>query len=214
MVAPFDKSQLPKCYDRLNKAKESLFYCRSADSFDAFVSSWADFLMYCGAVIHAVEGGAQGTPQGRQWYGGIRKRDRSDELLMYMLQARNEEEHGRNKVMGENVMPGIGVVNPITQMLEPMGGVDYTSGELQEDGTFKYRRNLDDWERTKRWKIGIGHVPTGPVLVPVRDSKFLKVFPPPSNHKGKPLRANTPVALAEVYVSYLKDLIDEAAAIS
>lgn len=209
-MAVFSASAIPKCRDRLEKAREALFRCRNASDYAAFVSAWADFLIFSGAVIHAVEAGAQDTPQGRQWYGGIRRRDRADDLLRYMLQARNEEEHGRNLVSGYNAAPGVGVINPETSLLEPIANIDPSTTKVDENG----------WETShgppyepRGWKFGIGMVPTGPMLVPIRDSKFLQTYPPPSRHKGALLKVNTPIEVGEVYLTYLAELIDEAASL-
>lgn len=111
-------------------------------------------------------------------------------------------------------MPGMGLINPETNLLEPFRGANLATGEVQADGSIVYQNDPNERERMKGWKIGIGAVPTGPVLVPVHDSKFDKRYPPPSTHKGKRLKVNTPVDIGEVYLYYLTELIEEAASLS
>ena len=207
MSVNFDRNLLPKCFRKLEQVKEALYHLRNANYLHEFSDAWSRYLTASGGVIHAVEGGAQISPQGRQWYGGIRRRDRADALCIYFLQARNEEEHGRNAVAGYNPLPGIGVINPETQQLEPFVSWDPDTIEVASDGSMTGRQLREN----KGWKIGIGSIPVGPILTSIRDSKFGNIFPPPIEHRGRRISNKSPVYLAEIYCIYLESLVQEAA---
>lgn len=186
MAGYFDPIQIPKCIDRMDKAREALFRCRNARTISEFNSHWASFIVYTGSILHAIEAGADATPQGRQWYGGKRRIGRSDPLLTYMYQSRNEEEHGTSPTTD-------GVHFPMGFMDKETGEVDLTPGP------------------TKNLVIGKG--PNLFSLNTLVDKRFGTTFPPPIEHMGKPLHDNSPIAVADKYTAYLENLIDEAASL-
>lgn len=166
--------------------------------------------MYSGSVIHAIEVGAEGTPQGRQWYGGIRRFGKADPLIRYMYQARNAEEHGKGKVIAHNATPGFGVINPDTKKLEPIRLLDGSTEEITPDGGLQYKVLETAQPRPRGWNIGIGHVPTGPILVPVYDNRYHETFPPPISHNGKAISDTSPLRIAELFLAYLEKLVSDA----
>ncbi|WP_155908492.1 hypothetical protein [Asticcacaulis sp. YBE204] len=213
----FDKHQITKCYHNLDKAKEALSECRNAQNYNQFANSWADFLTRSGSIIHAIEGGSQATPQGRQWYGSIRKRDKNDELLSYMYQARNEVEHGRNTVIETAVPFPFGLVNPETNELEPFLTIDPNRAKVEKtDSGFilTWERNPKIMDEKKNWKLGIGIPRMGLALIPIIDSKFGTVFKVPTTHNGQQLNTKKPIEIGEIYISHLVSFIKEAESMS
>lgn len=210
MGSYFDKRALLKCHDRLNKSREALFRCRNAKSIDDFYSQWASFVGFSGSVIHAVEAGSNDTPQARQWYGGVRRFCKADPLLLYMYQARNAEEHGTESVIAHNPMPVVGRINPDTDSLEPMNLVDGRTMVKNADGSVTAQLIPGFSQSRADWNIGIGSVPTGPVLLPVYDKRFGNRFAPPTSHDGKELRDTSPLAIGELFLTFLEGLVDQA----
>lgn len=206
----FDSNAMPKCFNRLDKAKESLFKCRNAHTFDEFLSHWGDFLLHTGGVIHALKAGASKTPQALQWYNVTIKQSKNDELLQYMFQSRNSHEHRTDAIAAYNPFPMIGKLNPDTKILEPAFIADGSTAKIQPNGWVSYDRLPEFEERRKDWHLGIGSVPTGPVLRAVRGKSALDIFPPPRRHKGKILIDDGPINVADLYVKFLEDIVHQA----
>jgi hypothetical protein len=203
MTRPFNSAALPKCHDRLNKSKEAFGICRNAMRFGEFASGWAAFLIHTGSVINALEAGAQHTPQGRQWYGRIKREGRKDPLVSYMYQARNSEEHSTDNTTHPE--PGRFVISgdfTIERLVMQIGGVGTpgVSGRIRA--------------RPGGRPIAIEHTPSGPRLIPVVDSRFGTTFDVPKEHLGKPLQDDSPLAVAELYLEYLEDIVRKAEMLS
>lgn len=204
MSKAFNAQLLPKCADRLAKAKRALLGCRRSRSFGEFASHWAEFLIHTGGVLNALDAGSKETPQGRQWYGKIKREGRTDPLVSYMHQARNVEEHGpepttRNAptsveigAAGEPIIISNMRFGP-ELLRDPIG---YLSGRVINAQTGALPT--------------IKHTPGGPELLTVADPRFGNAFDPPKEHKGRPIKKTDPIRIAEVYVTYLAELINEA----
>lgn len=213
----FDLRLLPKCHDRLDKARRALFECRNASSDHDLLSAWASLLVSGVGVIHAIEAGSRGTPQGRQWMGKVRRDGRNDPLVSYMHQARNDEEHEADPAIVRPPNLPLCWVDPETGEFTPFfdgNEFDYGNPKLSEDGravTFgRYRRIREAGKR----RLVIGRSVDQLALRPLTDQRFKTVFLPPLEHQGKRVDNLGPVEIAELFVRYLEDLVDEAASIS
>ncbi|MEO3998551.1 hypothetical protein [Mesorhizobium sp. CAU 1732] len=208
MTRPFDAKAIPKCHDRLSKAKQALQHCRSARNFADFASHWSSFLIHTGSIINAVEAGSKQTPQGRQWHGGIKREGRKDPLLRYFFQARNAEEHALDPTT-EHQQPGIGI---------GAGGESIYIKEFTPDQAFF--QNPEKAIQGRIWRTADGkpptivHTPGGPQLLTVKDDRYGEAFPPPTEHMGKPLAKTDPVYVAERYIEYLEQLVQKASDLS
>lgn len=207
MGLSFDTSAIPKCWDRIGKAERALYLCRNASTMGDFQSAWADLLSQTGSLIHAIEAGSAGTAQGRQWYGGMKRKFRSDPLLQYMFQARNSEEHGIASVTA--LKPNF----PVRQIDEDgneVDNIDWGSGRVdQEKGFIKYDYIDQKDDRPTRTQIG-NFGPPAPVLRPVVDSRNNQTFAPPKEHLGRRITDTSPINVAGLFIVYLIDLTNRA----
>jgi hypothetical protein len=179
------------------RACEGLFPSKDLDSFRI---SWSDILSNAGAVVHAIEGGSKSTPQLRQWYGGIRRKMNDSEFLRYMYHARNSDEH--------NVTRSIGL---------KARALDFPSGkfmleeniEITSDGVILPPSVLiaTNGNQVK--------IPRGAQIVLWRivDERHGNIYEVPKYYGLEKLDRCNPPQFAELYVNFLLDLINEAAAL-
>lgn len=192
MGSTFSEEAIPKCLDRLEKAKEALFRSRNAHSAESFKNAFAEFLIWTGSVLHAIEAGSKETPQGRQWYGGVKRFGKGDELLRYMHQARNVEEH--TKAHAALMDPGATVIGgPITPELD--NGGDRRTLAINGSVLFDVQG-------------------PNPKFLPLIDDRYNLLFSVPTMHLGKKLSSQQPIDVGALYLSYLETLIDEAASLA
>jgi hypothetical protein len=205
MSVSFQSAAIPKCYDRLRKAERALGQCKKAVSFADFSSNWTDFLVHTGGVLNLIQAGAEQTPQGRQWHGGIKRFGRSDELISYLHQARNSVEHS----VADSLAMKPQVVT-IGYKQDFVGG-----GILKIDEEFFRNPNaaLDGWVDSEGKPLVVTNTPSGPHPLEVHDERFKKAFYPPSEHLGKPLLDRSPLSIGAHYIDYLRSLIKEAEAL-
>ena len=211
MSRPFNATVLPKCRDRLSKAKRAAQLCRGARSFEEFESYWSDFLIHAGGVLNALDAGSATTPQGRQWYGGIKRAGRADPLVTYVHQARNAEEHPDQPTMRhEPGYIGIGAPGATVHIDNLTVGPEFLSNPSKylEGRAWEFDKGGQKRTPTVVHKIG------GPALAPVFDRRFKKTFPPPTEHQGKKLADSSPVAVAALFLTYLDGLVWQAADLS
>lgn len=206
MPSFFNSSILPKCRDRFIKASKSLHDCRSAKTFPQFYSHWSEFLIHTGGILNALDTGARHTPQAKQWYAGVKRKGRADQLVNYMHQARNAEEHAAeetSRLDRGSIM--IGVHGEPVHITEMVTGPElfYNPEEYLKGRAF----NPQSGEQASIVTTG-----DGPVL---RAIEFRGVnTPPPTEHNGEKLRNTNPLHLGELYLLYLEGLITKAHSLS
>lgn len=185
MGRTFDSNAIEKCLDRLDEAREALFRARSTGQVRDLRRHYSLFLRACGGVINMIEAAAQATPQGKQWYGGKRNAAKKDDLLRYMHQARNVEEHSAAN-------PAIFKPSRVTLGSAPAeyGPPDAGLG-IPGGGSI-----LNIWNGERR-------------LLPLVDTRYNQHFAPPAEHAGKPLRSQDPIEVGEVYLAYLEAIVRE-----
>lgn len=195
------KVGLIKAKGRLADATENFVRFLGATTLATYTDAWSKFLISSAAVFNILEASARHTPQGRQWYGGVRAKGRKDALILYMRQARNAEEHG---------------IDPVTDP-EPIGiWVDFVEGANTIN--LKHIRPDDVGNPVKsliRPEIWVENQPEitlkGPKrkLLPVT-SREGDVFHPPSMHAGMPLPVGDAAEAGKAYLSYIQKLVAEA----
>jgi hypothetical protein len=205
MAKTFNSEALPKILQRFQKAKAALHQCRNAKNFDLFTSAWSDFLVATGGIMNLLEAGAKDTPQGRQWYGGIKRSFNADPLLKYMFQARNAEEHTADAITSHHADHTLTIGDP---------------GETVHIGSLSTGR--DFW----RDPVGIAqnavlptgpdnslptirYSPAGPRLDPVTDNRFKTTFAVPTTFLGGPLKDSSPITIGTLYLTHLEGIIKD-----
>jgi len=205
----FDRRAIAKCYDRLSKAKESLYKCRNSKTLGEFISGWSDFLIYTGGIIHQVEAGSKHSPQARQWYGKIKRESKADPMLTYLFQSRNSEEHETEPLLAQRPPIPFGYRDTVTGEITFEDGIDWGSGVQESEKSIIYKLDKNFKAPNPRTFV-FGALPTTPRLRPVTDQRFNAVFSVPTSFQGKPISNPTPLVIGYLYIGYLEGLIDDA----
>ena len=198
MVSFMKKIAIDKAIRRIKKAKSAFEKCKASSNHEQYTEHWAEFLISSAAVFNILEAGCRNTPQGRQWYGGKRREGKNDPLVLHMRQARNEEEHG---------------IEPVTK-IEP-GGIEIgASGEpfhikhLRLGGPDSLSQILNP-NNYYGAPPTVSIIPPKPVLLTITSKEGDK-FPPPTEHLGDSIKGLHIFAIAELYISYIENIIIEA----
>lgn len=97
-----DPYAIDKATVRLNTAKAAWQDLESCTSFERFEGLWHTFLVSSNGVYTILEKGAKALPRSRQWFGGKKNERRRDQLLQYLAQARDDDEHGLGRVIEQD----------------------------------------------------------------------------------------------------------------
>ena len=176
------------------KATEELKECKD---FQSFNDTWYVFLTSAKNIWTVLEQGAKSSSHSTRWFGERAKERKSDPLLQYVYQARNDDEHGLEPVT-HNIPGGlaIGVLRPGSSQAIRLDGTTGPGGLLRVtslDGKPVYI------EQT------LPHVALAAVTV--RGVQYH----PPMTHLGNELTDGMPLAVASLAVTYFHQLVAEAA---
>lgn len=188
---------LDKANSRLRVARKALSELAESKSREQFSDTWYTFLVATKNVYTALEQGSKTTPQDRQWFGAKKQQRKDDELLQYLFQARDDDEHGVEQVT--EFVPGslgIGVAEEGYSSAMRFDGMIGSGGKLKVtplDGK----------------PVLIEFTAPHMKLATVTGRGNIK-YPPPSTHLGQTLQARSPEAVAELGLAYLTGLVEEA----
>ena len=191
-----------KAATHLEAAKRAIRGMETATSFAAFEEHWSRFLEESHRVFSKLEKGAKGVGPSNGWFGRKKGQRRTDELLKYVHQARNSDEHG---------------IEDIVRREADSFSVDAVShgGEM----TFSVEAKLaDDGSIMMRNPTVQGATPTAirfenarVSLIPVHNDQFNDTFHPPTSYLGKPLPNRGPISVAKCAIEYMDEMLAEAA---
>jgi len=173
---------------------------RDAKTYQDFVVFWYLFLVAWKAIYTLLEKGSKTSAQSRQWFGSKKTERRGDQLLQYMFEARNSEEHGLEEITA--LRPGrllIGTNGPGHSRSIRFDGTIGPGGALRVTA-------LDGLP------VGVVQHPSRAVLVPVH-ALGNRTIPPPATHKGVPLPKQDPLTVATLALAYAETLVTEAASL-
>lgn len=192
-----DAKAITKAKSRLRvagKALSELYLCKE---YQEFSETWYTFLGAAKSVYTVLEQGAKASAQSRQWFGGVKQFRKDDELLQYLFEARNDEEHGL-ECSTEHV-PGslaIGVAKP------------GFSNKIVLNGTFG-----------PGGKINVTSMEGKPVLIKQTlpharliavNTRGGRTYDPPTSHRGQPVSDRSPANVAALGLVYLTELVGDA----
>jgi hypothetical protein len=195
-----DPKAISKAKARLRVAEKAIADLRKCKSHEEFSDIWYTFLGAAKNVYTKLEQGAKASPQSRQWFGGKKTFRKSDELLQYLFQARDDDEHGIGEVLA--LQPGarfIGVAKP--------GFSNRMSLHISTDS--KGAATLHSAESHDGKPILIETVGPHTVLTAVTGRGNVQ-YPPPTTHLGIALADNKPIPVAELALTYLTSLVADA----
>lgn len=169
-------------------------------TFEDFTDLWFTFLTAFKSTYTALEQGSKISPQSRQWFGAKSTLRRGDELLQYLYQARNDEEHGLDQ--GTKAVPG-----RMTLQLTVPDSLQIDLSNVQVDNGMA---RLPDGQLAKVIEQQSPHI----ALVPVCDRDKSKTHPVPTRHLGLPVEDQSPLNIAQHALAYLAGMVKEIEGLS
>ena len=89
-----DPKAIAKAKSRLRVAERAVAELADCHDFETFNDIWYTFLVSSKNIYTVLEQGSKSSPQSRQWFGAVTGFRKDDELLQYLFEARNDDEHG------------------------------------------------------------------------------------------------------------------------
>jgi hypothetical protein len=188
---------IAKAKSRMRVAEKALSELKVSSEYEVFSDTWYTFLVAEKSVYTVLEQGAKISPQSRQWFGKVKQIRRDDELLQYLFEARNDDEHGLESSTVH--VPGslsIGVAR------EGYSRSMRFSGSIGMGGALNIE-SLDG--KPVLIEETLPHVRLINVM-----ARGNRTIPPPTTHRGSPLADHSPVNVAELGFVYLAELVAEA----
>lgn len=200
-----DTLSIIKAHSRLNIARGALDSIKKCNEFGRITEYWYTFLFSANGIYTVLEKGAKISPQSRQWFGSKKNDRRRDQLLQYLAQARDDDEHGLNHVIKHDTT--------ISQVMVQLG-----------DGSRQLLQLKAQYDSGEEGVIEITSFNGQPIdakdkfpfirLVRVYD-RGGKPYDPPSFHAGISIQdGDQPVFVASLALSYLETLVEEASKLS
>lgn len=206
---------IEKANSRLRVAQKALADLKSCRTFEEFSDAWYVVLTSSKNIYTVLEQGAKGAAQSMQWLGAKKQIRKSDPLLQYMFEARNDDEHG----LGSSValrpeLHEIGVAGPGFSSLIRLDGGPFSNVVIAGSGTavaFSGGPPPPGLRVTPLdgKPVQVRRTPATTILVPV-NARGDRTYDPPTHHFGQQLHDTSPIAVAELNVAYLSNLLDEA----
>lgn len=186
-----DKAAFEGAKDKLRLLLNKLEVMEKAADVQRLSDGWLDLLNEAQRVFLKMKKATEGC-SAKGWYDRIQYQRTSDDMLRYLLHARNADEHGISKIT-EVERGGIGIQVGGDGYVEHME-INNAAGRVD----IKYRG-----KNPLHFKFIPGEVK----LLPVFD-RGIK-YDVPTTHLGRPIEAK-PLAVAKLTAEYLKSLIEEA----
>lgn len=195
---------LKRAEARFRIAHKALERMKDAKTFEDLEDDWFVFLRAWKAIYTMLQEGANGFPRSEMWFGQQNAFRRKDQLLQYLYQARNDDEHGlvdttKRRAPSASWGHRIGA-----------GPVHITNLHIRGNGgglptiTYGTATGVDP-----SWRFIPGKV----FLVPVKD-RNAKVYNPPRKHLGIDyVNGLNPTAVAESGLRYTAHLLEEVRAL-
>jgi hypothetical protein len=188
---------LEKARARVADAIRAFEALKVARNWTEFESAWTLLLTALNAAYQILGDSARGSSKSEGWFSKVLGQRRADELLSYMMHARNANDHGIADVIrlepgGVGIggdTPGKGVF--IKEMVAGPAGIEKLEG-WQEDGR----------------PLVIKQYPARARLVPVVDRGV--EYHPPSAFLGKPIADTSPTGVAHEALEFMVILLGEA----
>lgn len=154
-----------------------------------FSDNWYLFLVSWKGIYTILKAGALGNAKSQQWFGGMEKARKSDGLLQYLYEARNDEEHGLNTTVG--FCPDMRQIGETFEEYAP--------------GRIELRQPPHPSVYLEVREV----LPPGPELKAV-EARGNRTYAPPFLHLGN-FAPMAPISVAILAADYAEKLIQEAA---
>jgi len=218
-VPIMDCRALEKAESRLRIAKQAIADLQASQSYDDFSDRWYVFLTSFKNTYTVLEQGAKQSPQSRQWFGKKKRARKNDQLLQYLFEARNDDEHGLDspvQLIPEKHEIGIrqpGFSNTVLLNGGPFRNVVVSGFETavvfegQKPPPGLQAQSLDGKP------VLVKRTPSTTVLADVT-ARGGRTIHPPTSHLDKAIEDRSPVAVAILAVSYLETLLADASSLA
>ena len=169
----------------------------NSKSFTEFADHWYQYLVAFNNVLTLLKKGAKAAPSSRQWFGKKEAERRQDQLVQYLFQARDDDEHGIGSVL---------TFTPAKAFFISDNAGDSSITLIDNDGSASGTMNIKSTDG-KRVRVRLEIAQTALSKVTGRGPvEYL----PPRIHNGKLLTDNSPAAVANLGIAYLETVIREA----
>jgi len=176
-----------KASGKIERMREAYLKLTSCKKYQDIRMAWEDFILASGTFYSCLEQGAKVSPKSQSWFGKIKSERKKDNLLQYIHQARNAEEHGIVEISAPR--------NSFIE-LKSQGAMV----ELRSDGK-------GTWE--------VKHL-SGRVNFPHDEIALLPVYnrgvpySPPTHHLGTELTSQHPKEISKLAIEYFERVMREA----
>lgn len=214
-----DPRAIEKADSRLRVARKAVADMKASKTFSEFSDNWYVFLTSAKNIYTVLEQGAKTSPQSRQWFSDKAKFRKSDELLQYLYEARNDDEHGLGssvEYQAEKHEFGIAAHGRSRSIVTHGKGFE---GNVvvgaQRAVVFDGESPPSDFGITPLdGKPTLNkHTAASAILVEVNARGFRK-YAPPESHSGSPITNQEPISVAEIAITYLEFLVKEASSLA
>lgn len=185
---------------RLIKARRATSRLINAKSYEDAEDAWTDFLSAAAAIYSKLEQGCKNDGASGAWFGRKKKVRKDDELLRYLHQARNSDEHGIERVTEQLGRSWDFTETPVVSGPNNFGLVMRVDVHSFDEATGA----VGDVITT-----GLLHGPTI-MCVTVKNSVYHDEFPVPKRHLNHDIDFAIPHELALLSLHYFGVLIREA----
>ena len=178
---------------KLEDSRNILNILKSTKDAMNFKSLFNSFLSSSRAITYALQKEGKKINGFEEWYKEKQDEMRKDELLRFIHEARTIDFHEGKNVLGTSVY----INHFLNSNVGPKPTPDATIG-IHKDGIY--------------WTINKG-TPRERRIPINKGGKFLtniSIKNPPSQHKGKSLEKKDPIAICELCVKYMEELVFEA----
>lgn len=192
------RAGLEKARARLKDALDAFEQLKVAAEWAAFESAWTRILTALSSTYAILQQSAKGSAKSEGWFAKVLGQRRADEVLSYLMHARNANDHGIADVI-KLQRGGMGI-----RASDRSKGLYIEKLVAGDDGQIK---ELQGWQSDGS-PPEIVHYPDRVKLVPVVDRG--KEYQPPTTFLGNPLMDESPIAVAQQVLEFMVILFGEA----
>ncbi len=197
-IAPAERELWVAAIEKLEEARGAIDAMRTASHRLEFEHAWGHFLDCLQlAFVRLHTEGKKMFSSFQPWVGRYESERKNDPLLQYLYQARHQVQHGLVPITWSQPHAVIG-----------RGFMGYVKDiKIYPDGTYA----IDSQPMAPDGKEAAIEINPGePVLVEILNKKHNQTFAVPSEHLGSPIANVSPIAVAQMALSYHENMIAAA----
>lgn len=197
-ILPVEKGLWVFAIEKLIEARAAIEDMRSADNRMSYEQAWTRFVDALQlAFVRFHDEGKKTFSTFQPWVGRYEGERKKDPLLHYLYKARNQVQHGSTPLEWSESRAIIGA---------GFHGAIYGL-KIFPDGT--YEMNSRPAEPAGN-EATITISPGNPILPTIFDRVHKETIEPPTEHLGSPLNDCSPIAVAELALSYYENILQAA----